>query len=275
LIKFAYVFIVGCVFQMMTVICVPMALCAETFEFDGLIEPHMTIKVGSAVTGTLATVDVERGDMVKKGQVLATLQSGVERATMELARTRANLEASIKAKEARSAYSKRQEQRVAELYKKEALSFEKMDEAETNRKLSELELLEAIENKRLAEMELKRAIEVVKRMKIRSPVKGVVVERFLSPGEYIENQHVLELAQIDPLNVEVILPVDILGTVREGMIAEVKPEAPISGTYSAKVTIVDRVIDAASGTFGVRLEIPNPEHLIPPGLKCKVVFPIE
>ena len=124
-------------------------------------------------------------------------------------------------------------------------------------------------------MELKRAIEVVKRMKIRSSVKGVVVERFLSPGEYIENQPILELAQIDPLNVEVILPVDMLGTVREGMIAEVKPEAPMSGTYSATVTIVDRVIDAASGTFGVRLEIPNPEHLIPPGLKCKVVFPIE
>jgi RND family efflux transporter MFP subunit len=273
--KFIYVFIAGCVLQMMTVFCVPMALCAETFEFDGLIEPHMTIKVGSPVTGTLATVDVERGDTVKKGQVLATLQSDVEKATMELARTRANMEASIKAKEARSAYSKRQQQRIEELYKKEALSFEKMDEAETNRKLSELDLLEAIENKRLAEMELKRAIEVVKRMKILSPVKGVVVERFLSPGEYIENQPVLELAQIDPLNVEVILPVDMLGTVREGMIAQVKPEAPMSGTYSAKVTIVDRVIDAASGTFGVRLEIPNPEHLIPPGLKCKVMFPVE
>jgi RND family efflux transporter MFP subunit len=273
--KFIYVFIAGCMLQMMMVICVPMALCTETFEFDGLIEPHMTIKVGSPVTGTLATVDVERGDTVQKGQVLATLQSDVEKATMELARTRANLEASIKANEARSEYSKRQKERIEELYKKEVMPFEKMDEAETNRKLSELELLEAIENKRLAQMEFKRAIEVVKRMEIRSPVKGVVVERFLSPGEYIENQPVLELAQIDPLNVEVILPLDMLGSVREGMIAEVKPESPVSGAYSAKVTIVDRVIDAASGTFGVRLEIPNSEYLIPPGLKCKVMFPSE
>jgi multidrug resistance efflux pump len=39
-------------------------------------------------------------------------------------------------------------------------------------------------------------------MTIRSPVNGVVVERYLSPGEYIENQSVLKLAQIDPLNVE-------------------------------------------------------------------------
>jgi multidrug efflux pump subunit AcrA (membrane-fusion protein) len=36
--------------------------------------------------------------------------------------------------------------------------------------------------------------------------------------------------------------------------------------------IVDRVVDAASGTFGIRLEIPNPGNRIPAGLKCKVRF---
>ena len=46
----------------------------------------------------------------------------------------------------------------------------------------------------------------------------------------------------------------------------------MKGEYEAKVTIVDKVVDAASGTFGVRLEMPNPEHRITPGLKCKVIF---
>jgi hypothetical protein len=45
------------------------------------------------------------------------------------------------------------------------------------------------------------------------------------------------------------------------------------GTYIAKVIIVDRVIDAASGTFGVRLEIPNPEYQLPAGPKCRMIFP--
>lgn len=270
--KFVYVFIVGCLLQFMLVISVPKTMCAEPFEFKGLIEPYMTVKVGSGVRGILATVNVDRGDIIKEGQVLATLQSGVEKATMELARTRAKLEASIKAKQERSAYSERQQQRVVELYKKEALPFEKMDEAATNRKLAELEVLEAVENKRLAEMELKQAIEVVKRMKILSPVKGVVVERFLSPGEFVEDQPILELAQTDPLNVEVILPVNMLGSVKVGMQAEIIPEAPVGGNHSAKVKIVDRVVDAASGTFGVRLEMPNPKYRLPPGLKCKVIF---
>lgn len=51
------------------------------------------------------------------------------------------------------------------------------------------------------------------------------------------------------------------------MEAEVKPEAPLNDSYRAKVTIVDRVVDVASGTFGVRLEIPNSKYNIPPGLK--------
>ena len=103
-------------------------------------------------------------------------------------------------------------------------------------------------------------------------LNGVVVERFLHPGEYVEDQPILKLAQVDPLNVEVILPVEMLGSVKVGMRATVKPEAPVTGFYSAKVKIVDKVVDAASGTFGVRLELPNPDYQLPPGLKCKVVF---
>jgi membrane fusion protein (multidrug efflux system) len=57
------------------------------------------------------------------------------------------------------------------------------------------------------------------------------------------------------------------------MRAKVIPEAPVGGEYIAEVKIVDRVIDAASGTFGVRLELPNPNHRLQAGLKCKVIFP--
>ena len=57
------------------------------------------------------------------------------------------------------------------------------------------------------------------------------------------------------------------------MKVEVIPEAPIGGQYMAEVKIVDRVIDAARGTLGVRLELPNPNHRLPAGLKCKVIFP--
>jgi membrane fusion protein (multidrug efflux system) len=40
----------------------------------------------------------------------------------------------------------------------------------------------------------------------------------------------------------------------------------------ANVVIVDRVVDAASGTFGVRLTLSNPSNRLPAGLKCRVRF---
>ncbi|MGQ9647143.1 MAG: efflux RND transporter periplasmic adaptor subunit [Thermodesulfobacteriota bacterium] len=242
-------------------------------EHEGVIEPFRVVKVGSAVPGTLETVEVDRGDFVKKGQILAKLQSGVEKATMEAARARAEMDASIRSRQAQLDFSIRKQQRNEQLYKKEALPLSQMDEVETSRVLAEMQLQEAIENKRLAELDYKRAVEVFNRMIIRSPISGVVVERYLSPGEYIEDQAILKLAQLDPLNVEVILPVHLLPSVKVGMKAKVIPEAPIGGQYVAQVKVVDRVIDAASGTFGVRLELPNPNLRLPAGLKCKVIFP--
>jgi len=245
---------------------------AQSLEFDGLIEPTLTANVGSSTPGILESVNADRGDMVKEGQVVATIQAGVEKATMELAKVRAELDATIKGKRAELEFAERSKQRKKELYEKKTLSFQEWDEAETRRMLAELVLNEALEAKRLAELEYKRSVEVVKRMSIRSPVNGVVVERYLHQGEYIEDKPVMRLAQIDPLHVEVIMPVSKLGSVKVGMVADVKPEAPVGGVYKAKVKIVDKVVDAASGTFGVRLELPNPDYKLPPGLKCKVVF---
>lgn len=246
---------------------------SNALEFDGVIEPHRIINIGgSGVPGILETVDVDRGDHVRKGQVIATLQAGVERVSMELARFRAEMVAGIKAKESNLDFYTRKKIMNEELYKKQVLPFSQMDEIETNRILAEMQLKEALENKRLAELEYKRAVEVYNRMVIRSPINGIVVERYLSPGEYIESQAIVKLAQIDPLNVEVVLPVSYLLQLKVGMNARVIPENPVGGQYNAKIKVIDRVVDAASGTFGVRLELPNPNYRLPAGLKCKVIF---
>ena len=56
------------------------------------------------------------------------------------------------------------------------------------------------------------------------------------------------------------------------MKADVVPETDPDGSYRSTVAIVDRIIDPASGTFGVRLELPNPDYRLPSGLKCTVRF---
>jgi len=250
------------------------SLRAEPLEVDCLIEPHVHVKIGSPVPGVLDTVNVDRGDMVKKNQVLATLRSGVERSNMELAKARAEMEGDIEESKARLAYTDRKQQRMQELHSKQAVSFENLDEAQVNRVLADIALKRAVESKTLAELDYRRTVEVLKKMTIYSPINGVVVDRFQSPGEYVEDQPVLQVAQIDPLNVEVILSVENRGSLSEGMTASVVPQEPVGGTYQATVTIVDKVVDAASGTFGVRLEMPNPGYRINAGIQCKVIFDI-
>jgi membrane fusion protein (multidrug efflux system) len=71
----------------------------------------------------------------------------------------------------------------------------------------------------------------------------------------------------------VVVPVSLYGQIKNGDQAEVRPEPPFGEVYPAKVVIVDRVVDAASGTFGLRLELPNKKGELPAGLKCNVTFP--
>jgi RND family efflux transporter MFP subunit len=247
---------------------------AHSAELDCLIEPYMTVKVSSAVPGLLETVTVDRGDVVKKGQTLATLESSAEKAAMDVLRARATMESAIKTGQARLELSTRSLSRNEGMFQKALIAAEKMDEIETTRRLAELTLLAATDNRRLAELELRRATAELTRRTLTSPINGVVLERLLAPGEFArDEQPVLKMVQLDPLRVEVFAPVALLGSITVGQQADVVLQAPVNGTYSARVTVVDRVVDAASGLFGVRLDLPNRDNRVPAGLKCKIRLP--
>jgi RND family efflux transporter MFP subunit len=244
-------------------------------QLDCVIEPHVVVAVGSPVEGILETLHVERSDFVEEGQVLAELDSDLERATVELARARAAMDGDLKARRAALEFGKRRQARADELFQQNAISLHVQDETETDAELAELQLEQARENKQLSHLELQRAVEALDMRTIQSPISGVVVERMMSPGELVDEEPILRVAQIDPLRVEVIVPAELFGSIAKGMVAEVMPEAPGDGAHQATVTIVDRVIDAASGTFGVQLELPNPDYALPGGLRCQVRFRAE
>lgn len=247
---------------------------ASAQEYDCLVEARNTVEIRSPVEGLIEDVPVRRGDSVRKGQVVVQMESGPERAALALAQSRATMQGPIKGAESRLDFAAKKEDRAIELYKQNFVSAGALDEAVTQRQLAEAELKEARENVRLSELEVQRAEELLKLRVIRSPFNGVVVERYMSNGEFatanVKNP-ILKLAEIDPLHVEVVLPATVYNRIRRGETATVTPEAP-GGRYTATVTLVDRVIDAASGTFGVRLELPNPNLAIPAGAKCRVRF---
>ncbi|HKZ79235.1 MAG TPA: efflux RND transporter periplasmic adaptor subunit [Pyrinomonadaceae bacterium] len=214
-------------------------------ELECMLEPNTRIDISPAVSGVLSDVMVQRGDRVKRGQILAKLVSGPEQAAVELARARVE-------------FGERKAVRNEDLFKKELISIHEKDEMDT-------EVL-------ISKQQLKQAQEQLELRQIISPINGVVVERDKDPGEYVETSPLMTVVSLDPLNVEVVVPAERFGTIKKGMHGKVTTIGPKSGTYDAKVILIDQIIDAASGTIRVRLALANPNNAIPAGLKCYVKF---
>ena len=253
------------------IIAVP-ANGGELVEFEGLIEPFVMVNVGTPVEGVVENVHVNRSALVQKGESLVHLESSVEISAVQRSQALVEVEGEIKLQQESLAFARRMYKRVEELFNSEAISAEKKDAAATEVSLARARLLKARENRKLARLDLERSRAILDRRTIKSPITGIVVEKFVSPGEFVDNQPLLKLAQMDPLKVEVILPAAMFTDIKPGMKADIKPEIQSDASYKATVAIVDRVIDPASGTFGVRLELPNPDYRLPAGLKCKVRF---
>ncbi|MCU7805257.1 MAG: efflux RND transporter periplasmic adaptor subunit [Candidatus Thiodiazotropha sp. (ex Lucinoma borealis)] len=243
-----------------------------TETLDGVIEPSMTVELSSRIDGILEAVSVDVGDNIEKHQVVAKLESEVEQAALEYARARAAINSDVRLQEVNLAYGRRQLSRIKELHEKKLSSFQDFDKVETETRLTRYKLAQAKETKYLAELDLKQAEAVYNRHTIRSPIDGIVVDRYLNPGESVEERSIIKIAQINPLRVEVVAPVTLLGKIKTGQLASVTPESPIGGKYQAEVKIVDPILDAASGTFRIRLEIANDDYNLTSGLRCRVRF---
>lgn len=261
--------LMGCLFILRDTLHHP----ARAEGYDCVIEPYATVKLASSVEGVVARLDVNRGDVVSRGQVIGKLDDALEEAEVALAAARAGNDFAIKTNKARQEFMQRKLARNEKLKATDAVADAKLEEAITEARVAELARQEAELAQRIARLELRRAEEALSRRTFRSPIDGIIVERVLSPGEYRHAQsHIVTIAQIDPLRVEVFLPTSAYGRIRAGSRAVVQPQQPVGGTYPGTIVVIDKVLDAASGTFGVRLEIPNPGNQLPAGLRCTVTF---
>ncbi len=244
-------------------------------DFVCLVEARQTVNIRPGVEGLIESVPVQRGDVVKKGMLITKLASAPELAALNLARSRASMRGELGAAQARVDIAEKKRQRAEELVKQNFVSTNARDEAEADYRLAAEQLLLARENVALAELDVKRAEEVLAQRSILSPVDGIVAQVILKPGELTSSTQkdaIMTVLEVDPLNVEVVLPVREIGKIKVGQTATVTMDPPVDGRYKAKVEVVDRMLDATSGTFGVRLRLPNPRYRIPAGARCHVRF---
>ena len=237
-----------------------------------LIEPDRVADVGTQVVGVLAQMNVERGDTVSAGQILARLTAHVERASVNVAQTKSAADAEYKQAVASSVLAQRKLDRTRDLVKKDFVSDQALDQADAEARVAEQRVAQAREAQRVALREYQLSAVQLGQRDVRSPFDGVVIERYRTEGERIEREPLVRVARVDPLRVEAIVPAAQFGSILAGQGALVKTDLPNFGALNAKVVLVDRVIDPASNSFRVRMVLPNPNNRIPAGLRCRVDF---
>ncbi|WP_310460909.1 efflux RND transporter periplasmic adaptor subunit [Sphaerotilus sp.] len=235
-----------------------------------LITPARVAEIGTPQAGVVDQMLVDRGDSVRQGQPLALLQAAGERASVRTADARAKAQAAVSAAQATLALARQKAQRAESLHTEQFISDIALDQARTELSVAGQALKQAEDQRAVYQAESAQALAQLNQRALRSPFDGVVIDRMAQPGERVELQPLLRIADVARLRVEVVVPASQFGQVRTGARHAVKAEVPGVPAREATVTQVDQVIDAASNTFRVRLALDNADRAVPAGARCQI-----
>jgi membrane fusion protein (multidrug efflux system) len=203
-------------------------------------ETGVVAKVGGVVKEIL----VEEGRHVKEGDILAKLDD--ERISVQLTQAQANLD------KLESTYK-----RNIDLNKQNLIS------------------MEAFQQSKYEYEQQKAAYELtgldLKYTSIRTPISGVVVERFIKIGNMIlPNQAVFRVAGLDPLIAVLHVPERQLGKLRVGLPAQLTVDASAQEPFTGYIKRISPVIDPATGTVKVTIEVRDPSKQLKPGMFARI-----
>ena len=247
----------------------------DAIEITGFTIPFRELAIASEIGGVLTEVKVDEGERVKKEQVLVQLRDDILRAQLDI--SKANVVAAeheIEAAQATYETEKLEYDRIAKLFNDGTVSTEEHGVAKLEMRIAKIRYENALHTKKIYELTVIRDEEGVRRTQIRSPCDGLVHRILKREGEAIEQERepVLDLACIDPLFVIAHVPISTTGRIKVGDQAQVKLEHVADKQLACEVAVVDKVGDAASGTYRVKLMLPNPGGRLPSGTRGTVTF---
>ena len=215
------------------------------------------IRLAAQRDGLIQAVMVEEGDSVKKGQVLARVDSrqagiGVALAKAELARA----EAQVKLLETRNAFAQREARRNASAAQEGAISKQIADEKQTQAHAMKADLAAAMAAVSVAAAQLKQAEFEVEVRQIRAPFDGRIVKRNAKPGDGISTLNVTELFQLAPVAPRIVradIDEAFIDHVKVGMLAEIISETNPDQKWQGKIIRIGEV-------FGSRKQTDDPNE---------------
>ena len=213
------------------------------------VEALRDVEVVARVQGLLQKMNVEEGDQVRRGQVLAELDK--RELNIALAESQARLE------NTQAIY-----ERSLEMLKQELTSREQVDQAEYNFKT--------------ASSQHDRATLNLDYASIKSPFKGIITQRLSERGDLIRaNTVMFKLADTEKLWIRLFVPEKEMGRIDEGDRAVIQTEMFPDRTFSGEVEMVSPVVDPTTGTVKVTVRVTEGRDKLKPGMFCTLYILIE
>ncbi len=248
----------------------------------GYIVAESEITVSSKVAGRIDSLSVNEGDLVRKGDVIALLDSEEWRVQKEEAR--ANLEKAylhLKHKQALHQKDMAELKRRRELFKQHLISPAELDREEKIAVVSELELDQAQSDVAVCKKRLELAAIRAAEATIRAPITGTVIDKISDVGEMlfpmktfegISGSAVVTLADLTVMNAEVDINEDEIKKIHIGNPARITPDSFPERIYEGEVTAVSPMADRQKNVVPVKVRIKNPDPCLKPDMSAKVAF---
>jgi membrane fusion protein (multidrug efflux system) len=218
----------------------PKLTAAKMYSGTAPVEAFAEADVIAKVAGEVREILIEEGDEVTKGQLLARLDG--DRLRLELMQSEANLRK-----------LQRDYDRNVDLKERGLIStgdFEKIK--------YERDALEATYN--LARLEYSYT-------EIRAPIDGVISERFVKVGNTLEvNQPTFHVASLEPLISYLHVPEREYRRIQRGQVAVIEVDALQGSEFQGVVARVSPVVDPATGTFKITVEVSDDSRRLKPGM---------
>ena len=255
----------------------PTATTATGEWYRGLTSPSKQVTLKSSLDGLLADVLVEEGQHVKKGQLLAQLDDGIQQIAVQATQLEAEDTTEIHHAQLLLAEAEYELEQTLGLFEKQAATDLEVRRGKLRRDQAEANVAVAHKNKALAKMKLEREIERLRhyRTAVQPPTSraGILVATDAEPGATIQRDTpLIALAKLDTLESHLYLPVELYGQLKVGEYYDLQADVPVNRTLKGKLIYCEPRIDLASHTFRCVFEIDNPDATLPSGFMVQLLW---
>jgi RND family efflux transporter MFP subunit len=258
----------------MTVELAPVTRASISDEITvvGNLVGESTVAVAPRAAGRLQEVYVRMGDRVTRGQRIARIEDFELREQIKQAEAAQEVsQATIRQREADLALAKNNVERNRSLYERQLLPKQTLDdnEARYQSAQAQLDLARAQANQsqaRLDELEINLGNTI-----ITSPVNGFIARRAVDPGASVgQNAPVVDVVDISRVRLVANVVEKDLEQLQTGDTTRVQVDAFPGETFTGRIARVSPVLDPATRTAPIEIEVPNPDFRLKPGMYARV-----